>query len=203
MYCQYGVDCNFIECKRTDAQTHNPPPPPPQTKKPPNPLRMRVQTHVYKVKPCRGFSHQKYFVITRGKRVHMICVFVSTHVCTYKPTFANVYTRLFTVQEYIKDASRLPGERERATHWHVPLKFHLLCHCLTNCSTYSKHSSQRSSSEWGLHTPSLHLKILFHSISIVFLKWSQSTYLFIFRTHSTTSTDTTNLNVQFVSFYPG
>lgn len=57
-----------------------------------------------------------------------------------------------------------------ATHWHVFLKFHLLCHCLTNCSTYSKHSSQQLGSKWGLHTPYTILHTMLNFFFFFFLK---------------------------------
>lgn len=44
-------------------------------------------------------------------------------------------------------------KESKATHWHFSLKFHVLCHCLTNCSTYSKHGFQQLGSKWDLHTP--------------------------------------------------
>lgn len=53
----------------------------------------------------------------------------------------------------LKEQGRLEQWEGKATHWRVSMKFHLLCHCLTNCFTYCKHSSQQLYSKWGLHTP--------------------------------------------------
>ena len=92
-----------------------------------------------------------------------------------------------------------------ATHWHVFLKFHLLCHCLTNCSTYSKHSCQQLGSKWGLHTPYTILHTMLNFFFFFFFKescfcycpspltlvWSQFMFFFLFlpRTLITINTD--------------
>lgn len=112
---------------------------------------------------------------------------VCRHACMhilYKHTFASIYIYSTLHMNTCKEQERL-GEREsEATHWHISLQFHLLCHCLTNCSTYSKHSSQQLGSKWGLHTPykSLHPMLNFFKNSVIVflplplplsLAWSQ------------------------------
>lgn len=79
----------------------------------------------------------------------MICTFACLQ-CAHANTDLQCVYR-YTAHEYIK-RTREAGRREQS-HRHISLKFNLLCHCLTNCSTYSKHSSQQLGSKWGLHTP--------------------------------------------------
>lgn len=128
---------------------------------------------------------------------------VCKHACMHIQTQICKRIHIYCTWTHWKDKRSWEKESE-ATHWHVSLKFHLLCHCLTNCSTYSKHSSQQLGSKWGLHTPyKISIPCLTFKKKILFLLLSPSlsfslpcmvsiyvVFLFFFsRAHITINTD--------------